>query len=135
MIKKPSAMIAMSGGVDSAVAALLMQQEGFAVTGATMRLFCDGETIPSADNATDDITPDIRDARAVAKRLGIPHLVCRLEKTFCDKVVDDFIRTYLEGGTPNPCVVCNKAIKFGALLDFATQNGLAHAATGHYARD
>ena len=135
MIKNPlSAMIAMSGGVDSAVAALLMQQEGFAVTGATMRLFCDGETIPSADNATDDITPDIRDARAVADRLGIPHLVCRLERTFCDKVVDDFVRTYLEGGTPNPCVICNKTIKFGALLDFATANGLETIATGHYAR-
>ena len=135
MIKNPpTAMIAMSGGVDSAVAALLMQQQGFAVTGVTMRLFCDGETIPSADNATDDITPDIRDARAVADRLGIPHLVCRLEKTFCERVVDDFVRTYLEGGTPNPCVICNKTIKFGALLDFATANGLETIATGHYAR-
>ena len=128
------ALVAMSGGVDSAVAALLMQQQGFAVTGVTMRLFCDGETIPSADNATDDITPDIRDARAVADRLGIPHLVCRLEKTFCERVVDDFVRTYLEGGTPNPCVICNKTIKFGALLDFATANGLETIATGHYAR-
>ena len=134
MIKKPSAMIAMSGGVDSAVAAFLMQQQGFAVTGVTMRLYCDGESIPTADGETTDITPDIRDARAVAERLGIPHLVCRLERTFCDKVVHDFIRTYLEGGTPNPCVICNKAIKFGALLDFATANGLAYAATGHYAR-
>jgi len=130
----PTAMIAMSGGVDSAVAALLMKQQGFAITGVTMRLYCDGESIPTADGETTDITPDIRDARAVAERLGIPHLVCRLERTFCDRVVDDFVRTYLEGGTPNPCVVCNKTIKFGALLDFATQNGLEHAATGHYAR-
>lgn len=135
MIKNPpTAMIAMSGGVDSAVAALLMQQQGFAVTGVTMRLFCDGETIPTADNVSDDLTPDIRDARAVADRLGIPHLVCRLEKTFCERVVDDFVRTYLEGGTPNPCVICNKTIKFGALLDFATANGLETIATGHYAR-
>ena len=130
----PSAMIAMSGGVDSAVAALLMKQQGFAITGVTMRLYCDGESIPTADGETTDITPDIRDARAVAERLGIPHLVCRLERTFCDRVVDDFVRTYLEGGTPNPCIICNKTIKFGALLDFATQNGLEHAATGHYAR-
>ncbi len=130
----PTAMIAMSGGVDSAVAALLMQQQGFAVTGVTMRLFCDGEDIPAADNVTDDVTPDIRDARAVADRLGIPHLVCRLERTFCDRVVDDFVRTYLEGGTPNPCVICNKTIKFGALIDFAKANGLEYAATGHYAR-
>lgn len=130
----PTAMIAMSGGVDSAVAALLLQQEGFAVTGVTMRLFCDGENIPTADNSTDDITPDIRDARAVADRLGIPHLVCRLERTFCDRVVDDFVRTYLDGGTPNPCVICNKTIKFGALIDYARANGLEYAATGHYAR-
>ena len=130
----PTAMIAMSGGVDSAVAALLMKQQGFTTTGVTMRLYCDGESIPTADGETTDITPDIRDARVVADRLGISHLVCRLEKTFCDKVIDDFVRTYLEGGTPNPCVVCNKTIKFGALLDFATQNGLAYAATGHYAR-
>ena len=130
----PTAMIAMSGGVDSAVAALLMQQQGFAVTGVTMRLFCDGEPFPPANNTTNDITPDIRDARAVAERLGIPHLVCRLEKTFCDRVVDDFIRTYLDGGTPNPCIICNKTIKFGALIDFAKANGLEYAATGHYAR-
>ena len=130
----PTAMIAMSGGVDSAVAALLLQQEGFAVTGVTMKLFCDGDPIPAADNVTNDITPDIRDARAVADRLGIPHLVCRLERTFCDRVVDDFVRTYLDGGTPNPCVICNKTIKFGALIDFARANGLEYAATGHYAR-
>jgi len=130
----PTAMIAMSGGVDSAVAALLLQQEGFAVTGVTMKLFCDGDPIPAADGTTDDLTPDIRDARAVADRLGIPHLVCRLERTFCDRVVDDFVRTYLDGGTPNPCVICNKTIKFGALIDFARANGLEYAATGHYAR-
>ncbi len=130
----PSAMIAMSGGVDSAVAALLMKQQGYSVTGVTMRLFCDGETIPTADGETDDITPDVRDARAVADRLGIPHLVCRLERTFCERVVDDFVRTYLDGGTPNPCVTCNKTIKFGALLNFAKANGLEYAATGHYAR-
>ena len=130
----PTAIIAMSGGVDSAVAALLLQQEGFAVTGVTMRLFCDGDPIPTADNVTNDITPDIRDARAVADRLGIPHLVCRLERTFCDRVVDDFVRIYLDGGTPNPCVICNKTIKFGALIDFARANGLEYAATGHYAR-
>jgi len=129
-----TAMIAMSGGVDSAVAALLIKQAGFSVTGVTMKLFCDGEAIPTADGTTDDMTPDIRDARAVADRLGIPHLVCRLEKTFCERVVDEFVRTYLDGGTPNPCVICNKTIKFGALLDFAKANGLDTIATGHYAR-
>ena len=123
----------MSGGVDSAVAALLMREAGYDVTGVTMRLFCDGESLPSRDGEGDE-TPDIRDARAVAATLGVPHLVCPLEHTFCRSVVDDFVRAYLNGETPNPCIVCNKHIKFGALLNFATANGASVLATGHYAR-
>lgn len=131
---KTTAAVAMSGGVDSAVAALLMKQAGYAVTGVTMKLFCDGDPIPSRDGESDADTPDIRDARAVAKVLDVPHLVCPLEHTFCQCVVDAFVRAYLNGETPNPCIVCNKTIKFGALLDFATDNGLSMLATGHYAR-
>ena len=128
-----TAMVAMSGGVDSAVAALLMQQAGFAVTGVTMRLFCDGEPMPSRDGEGGE-TPDVRDARAVAQALGVPHLVAHLEHTFCREVVDEFVRAYRNGETPNPCVICNKRIKFGALCEFATANGLSAIATGHYAR-
>lgn len=128
-----TAMVAMSGGVDSAVAALLMQEAGYDVTGVTMRLFCDGDPLP-LHNGEGDETPDIRDARAVAAALGVLHLVCPLEHTFCREVVDDFVRAYLNGETPNPCVRCNKAIKFGALVDFATAHGLSAVATGHYAR-
>lgn len=130
---KISAMVAMSGGVDSAVCALLMKQAGFDVTGVTMRLYCDGEPIPTRDGEGGE-TPDIRDARAVADALGIPHLVAHLEHTFCREVIDDFVRAYQSGQTPNPCVVCNKRIKFGALADFATEHGLSAIATGHYAR-
>lgn len=128
-----TAMVAMSGGVDSAVCALLMQQAGFDVTGVTMRLYCDGEQIPARDGEGGE-TPDVRDARAVATSLGVPHLVAHLEHTFCREVVDDFVRAYQSGQTPNPCVTCNKRIKFGALVDFATAHGLSAIATGHYAR-
>lgn len=131
---RSAAMVAMSGGVDSAVAALLMQQQGFAVTGVTMKLFCDGDPIPTCNGEGADDTPDIRDARAVAAALGLPHLVCHLEHTFCQSVVDDFVRAYLDGETPNPCVRCNKTIKFGALVDFADAHCLHAIATGHYAR-
>ncbi len=131
---KERVLIAMSGGVDSAVAALLLKEQGLALTGVTMKLFVDGDARPRADGLDPKETQDILDARAVAKHLGIPHLVCPLEATFCRLVVDEFVRAYLDGKTPNPCVTCNKTIKFGALLDFADANGLSYIATGHYAR-
>ena len=130
---KISAAVAMSGGVDSAVAALLMREAGYDVTGVTMKLFCDGDPIPARDGESGS-SADIEDARAVAETLGVPHVVCPLEHTFCRRVVDEFVRSYLDGETPNPCIVCNKAIKFGALLDFALANGSSVLATGHYAR-
>ncbi len=133
----PRAMVAMSGGVDSAVAALLMYQRGYDVTGVTMKLFRDGDPRPTCDgeeDGTNEQNSDIRDARAVAAKLGIAHAVCHLEATFCDHVVDEFVRAYLNGETPNPCVTCNKTIKFGALAEFADQLGLSVIATGHYAR-
>ena len=128
-----TAMVAMSGGVDSAVAALLMRDGGFDVTGVTMKLYRDGDPIPTRDGES-GLSSDIEDARTVAKALGVPHLVCPLEHTFCQCVVDEFVRSYLRGETPNPCITCNKAIKFGALVDFADAHGLSAVATGHYAR-
>lgn len=116
----PQAMIAMSGGVDSAVAAYLTLQEGFTCLGATMRLHeCFGGT---------------EDAKAVAYRLGIPLHILDFQAAFCSLVMDDFVRCYEQGLTPNPCVVCNRKLKFGVLLEAAEALGCSHVVTGHYAR-
>lgn len=112
-------MIAMSGGVDSSVAAYLMQQQGYDCIGGTM-LLCD---IPAG-----------RDAKAVADRLGIPFYEYDARDLFRAQVMDDFVNVYAQGGTPNPCVVCNKTMKFGYLLDRAIEAGCSHIVTGHYAR-
>ena len=114
-------MIAMSGGVDSAVAAALCAPNASAA-GVTMQHFAAcGER-------------DAEDAAALCALLGIPHFVAHLEKEFEKEVVLPFIAAYESGETPNPCVLCNKKIKFGALMDFAKQNGFDRIATGHYAR-
>lgn len=115
-----SALIAMSGGVDSSVAAWLTLQEGLSCIGATMQL------LPSHTDA--------EDARAVARRLGIEfHVLDQLEN-FRREVMADFVRCYEVGLTPNPCVVCNRALKFGTLLETALEMGCQYVVTGHYAR-
>lgn len=114
-------MIAMSGGVDSAVAAALCALKADAA-GVTMQHF----------TACGD--KDATDAAALCGALGIPHFVAHLEKEFEKDVILPFIAAYEAGETPNPCVLCNKSIKFGALLDFARANGFERIATGHYAR-
>lgn len=121
-MKNKSALIGMSGGVDSSVAAHLLQQEGFRCTGCTMKLWC--------GNAEDNT----RDAEAVARRMGIPFQVYDLQEAFHNKVIDNFIGTYEGGMTPNPCIQCNKHLKFGAMLELALNAGFDHVATGHYAR-
>ena len=118
---KKKIFVGLSGGVDSAAAALLLQREGYDVYGVTLRLKADAEA-------------DIRDAQCVAQALGIPHTVLPLEVEFRALVVDYFTRAYLSGETPNPCVICNPAIKFGKMLSFALENGAQAIATGHYAR-
>ena len=116
----PQAMIAMSGGVDSAVAAYLTLQEGFTCLGATMQLH---ESFGGTE-----------DAKAVADRLGIPLHILDFQAAFCSLVMDDFVRCYEQGLTPNPCVVCNRKLKFGVLLEAAEALGCSHIVTGHYAR-
>ena len=115
------AMIAMSGGVDSSVAALLTIGQGFASVGATMRLVDSG-----AEH-------DVNDAASVCERLGIEHYVFDMREEFDREVMRRFAESYLGGETPNPCIVCNKRIKFGALLDRAHALGCGHIVTGHYA--
>ena len=117
---------AMSGGVDSSVAAYLLLQAGYDVTGATMTLY-------RPEGQTGD-TQDVTDARAICEKLGIPHVTYDMGEVFCRCVIEDFIRVYEEGGTPNPCVTCNRTIKFGALWEAVSADGADMIATGHYAR-
>ncbi len=118
-------LTAMSGGVDSSVAALLLKQQGYEVEGATMRLF-------DADIAGGN-SSDIADAEAVAEKLGIPFQVFDFRKEFRREVIDDFISVYKNGATPNPCIVCNRKLKFGLFIERAAELGFDYAATGHYA--
>lgn len=121
MTKK--ALIAMSGGVDSSVAAQLMLNAGFDCVGVTMKLF--GE---------EDTNQGIEDARKVAQRVGIPFHVADCSPAFRQEVICRFISAYENGCTPNPCVDCNKHLKFGQLFDVAHSLGCDYVATGHYAR-
>lgn len=127
-MEEKSALIAMSGGVDSSVSAHLMLERGYRCEGVTMRLFC------HADAGSEDGDRDIRDAGAIAQRLGIPFGVADYAAQFRKNVMEPFVRTYEEGRTPNPCIDCNRTMKFGALLALAREKGLANIATGHYAR-
>ena len=123
---KKNVFAAMSGGVDSSVAAYLLTQAGYDVTGATMTLY-------RPHGETGD-TQDVTDARAICDKLGIPHRTYDMGEVFCHCVIEDFIRVYEAGGTPNPCVTCNKTVKFGALWEAVTRDGAEAIATGHYAR-
>ena len=128
MKEKLKVTVAMSGGIDSAVAALLTIQQGYEVTGATMQL-C--KKILS--DGTDATVTDIEDAKNICDILGIAHRVYEMSELFDNTVVKDFVDTYLNGGTPNPCIVCNKHLKFGAMLEREIENGADLVATGHYA--
>ena len=121
--------VAMSGGVDSAAAALLLQQAGCDVTGVTLRLHHYKDR-PGLCGSADDIET----ARSVAAAMGIPHMVLDLCELFQRQVMDRFVWAYTHGRTPNPCIDCNREIKFGALLDWALAQGADAIATGHYAR-
>ena len=121
--------VAMSGGVDSAGAALLLRQAGYAVSGVTLRLHACKDR-PGLCGSSEDIDA----AREAAAAMGIPHTVLDLQELFAREVMDRFVSEYVRGRTPNPCIDCNRTIKFGALLDWALDHGADFLATGHYAR-
>jgi len=125
--------VAMSGGVDSSVAAALLCDAGWDVVGFTMRLGTSNEAGWEATNACCGLT-ELHDARRVADRLGIPHYVLNHAETFERLVILDFIDEYRHGRTPNPCIRCNQHLKFATFLDHARAFGCEGVATGHYAR-
>ena len=155
---KKKALIAMSGGVDSSVAAALMIERGYTCIGCTMKLL-QGEEFSPADKTDSDRTDtavkaasdtadavgkenphtccsldDVEDARSVARKLGMPYYVFNFSSEFGEKVIDRFVRIYQAGGTPNPCIDCNRYMKFGKLFLRAQELGCEAVVTGHYAR-
>lgn len=117
---KKKVAVAMSGGVDSSITAAILLERGFEVVGVTMQL--------------NDFSTEFQDAKKIAEQLGIVHYVADFRKTFHTEIENYFVAEYLRGRTPNPCVRCNKKIKFGKLFDFAKNIGADYLATGHYAR-
>ena len=126
-------LVAMSGGVDSSVAAKLLRDAGCECVGCTMKLF-QNEDAGISRGHTCCALDDVEDARSVAWRLGMEHFVFNFSDDFRLKVIGRFADAYLNGRTPNPCIDCNRFMKFDKLLDFAEQHGLYYVVTGHYAR-
>ena len=132
-MEKKKALIAMSGGVDSSVAAYLMTREGFECIGAMMRLF-DEQFLPEGGESSCCSLDDAEDARSVARRLGFPFYVFNAKVEFEEKVIRKFIRCYECGATPNPCIDCNRYLKFDHLMRKSMELGCDYVVTGHYAR-
>ena len=134
-MEKQRVVVAMSGGVDSSVAAALLVKQGFDVIGITIKTsrYEDGGVNPDKDHSCCSLD-GINDARHVAAQFGFPHFVLDFTERFSAEVIQPFVREYLAGHTPNPCVLCNRAIKWEELLKKADALGASHVATGHYAR-
>lgn len=129
-MSKGKVLLGMSGGVDSSVSAVLLQEQGYEVYGVTLKLF-DGK-----DERTEACCglSATADAKRVCDKLGIPHYTINFEKEFKEKVIDKFINEYQNCRTPNPCIDCNRYLKFGAMYELAKKLGIEYIATGHYAK-
>jgi tRNA-specific 2-thiouridylase len=127
-------VVAMSGGVDSSVAAALLVEAGYDVVGVTMEIWPEDDRLAVAHRNGCCSLGAVEDARAVCELLGIPHYVMNLRARFQSEVIDYFTASYLRGETPNPCIACNRAVKFDTLLAKARALGAEKLATGHYAR-
>ncbi|MCH5251037.1 MAG: tRNA 2-thiouridine(34) synthase MnmA [Lachnospiraceae bacterium] len=131
---KEKVVVGMSGGVDSSVAAYLLKEQGYDVIGVTMQIWQDEETVCQSENGGCCGLSAVDDARGVANQLGIPHYVMNFKKEFKENVIDYFVESYLVGQTPNPCIACNRHVKWEAMLKRSMEIGADYIATGHYAR-
>lgn len=134
MSTKPRVLVAMSGGVDSSLTAALLVQQGYDVIGATMQIW--DKDVPESDTENRGCCSlsAVDDARRVADKIGIPYYVLNFREMFEDTVIDYFVAEYGAGKTPNPCIACNRYVKFEGLLQKALALGAEYVATGHYAR-
>lgn len=133
-MEKKKVVVGMSGGVDSSVAAKLLKDKGFDVIGVTMQIWQDDERSAQEANGGCCGLSAVDDARRVAQVLGIPYYVMNFKNDFKGKVIDYFIDEYLKGRTPNPCIACNRYVKWESLLKRSMDIGADYIATGHYAR-
>ena len=127
-------VVGMSGGVDSSVAAYLLKEQGYDVVGVTMQIWQDEDTCTIEENGGCCGNSAVDDARRVANKLGIPYYVMNFKKEFKENVIDYFVDEYKHGRTPNPCIACNRYVKWESLLQRSMEIGADYIATGHYAR-